>query len=154
MNRTVDALIIPYARRRTLELVLSLSGYEADKDAYLEAKGILERAVAALDDGRDPADNIERIDGQLVELRKEKKMDFTNGFYKTENPVILEEVKTFLQSMERRGATVKDLDDAIVQLNNVSHSISTNALVKADVLDDLPNNPFRSMLNGMLQSKR
>ena len=64
MNRTVDALIIPYARRRTLELVLSLSGYEA----YIEAKGILERAVAALDDGRDPADNIERIDGQLVEL--------------------------------------------------------------------------------------
>lgn len=80
-------------------------------------------------------------------------MDFTSGFYKTENPVVLEEVKTFLQSMERRGATVKDLDDAIVQLNNVSHSISTNALVKADVLDDLPNNPFRSMLNGMLQSK-
>lgn len=31
MNRTVDALIVPYARRRTLELVLSLSGYEADK---------------------------------------------------------------------------------------------------------------------------
>ena len=65
MNRTVDALIVPYARRRTLELVLSLSGYEADKDAYLEAKGILERAVA---EGRDPAENIERIDGQLVEL--------------------------------------------------------------------------------------
>ena len=76
-------------------------------------------------------------------------MDFTNGFYKAENPVVLEEVETFLQSM----ATVKDLDDAIVQLNNVSHSISTNALVKADVLDDLPDNPFRSMLNGMLQSK-
>ena len=76
-------------------------------------------------------------------------MDFTNGFYKAENPGVLEEVETFLQSM----ATVKDLDDAIVQLNNVSHSISTNALVKADVLDDLPNNPFRSMLNGMLQSK-
>lgn len=49
MKRTVDALIVPYARRRTLELVLSLSGYEADKDAYLEAKGILERSVAALD---------------------------------------------------------------------------------------------------------
>lgn len=80
-------------------------------------------------------------------------MDFTNGFYKAENPVVLEEVKTFLQSMERRGATVKDLDDAIVKLNNVSHSISTNALVKADVLDKLPENPFRSMLNGMLQSK-
>lgn len=76
-------------------------------------------------------------------------MDFTNGFYKAENPVVLEEVETFLQSM----ATVKDLDDAIVQLNNVSHSISTNALVKADVLDDLPDNPFRSILNGMLQSK-
>ena len=74
-------------------------------------------------------------------------MDFTNGFYKAENPVVLEEVKTFLQSMERRGATVKDLDDAIVQLNNVSHSIGTNALVKADVLDDLPDNPFRSMVN-------
>ena len=50
MNRTADALIIPYVRKRTLELVLSLSGYEADKDAYLEAKGILERAIAALDD--------------------------------------------------------------------------------------------------------
>jgi hypothetical protein len=68
MNRTVDDLIVPYARRRALELVLSLSAYEADKDAYLEAKGILERAVAALDDGHDPADSIERIDGQLVEL--------------------------------------------------------------------------------------
>lgn len=80
-------------------------------------------------------------------------MDFTNGYYKADNPVVLEEVKTFLQSMERRGATVKDLDDAIVQLNNVSHSISTNALVKADALEKLPENPFRSMLNGMLQSK-
>lgn len=68
MNRTVDDMIIPYARRRTLELVMSLSVYEADKDAYLEAKGILERAIAALDDGRDPAESIERIDGQLVEL--------------------------------------------------------------------------------------
>ena len=68
MNRTADVLIIPYVRKRTLELVLSLSGYEADKDAYLEAKGILERAAAALDDGRDPADSIENIDGQLVEL--------------------------------------------------------------------------------------
>ena len=73
MNRTVDALIIPYARRRTLELVLSLSGYEADKDAYLEAKGILERAVAALDDGRDPADNIERIDGQLWNCERRRR---------------------------------------------------------------------------------
>ena len=80
-------------------------------------------------------------------------MDFTNGFYKEDNPVILEEVKAFLQSMERRGATVKDLDDAIVQLNNVSHSISTNALVKADVLDKLPENPFRSMLKDALQNK-
>lgn len=80
-------------------------------------------------------------------------MDFTNGFYKAENPVVLKEVKTFLQSMERRGATVRDLDDAIVQLNNVSHSISTNALVKADVLDKLPENPFRSMLKDVLQNK-
>lgn len=31
MNRTVDDLIVPYARRRALELVLSLSAYEADK---------------------------------------------------------------------------------------------------------------------------
>lgn len=68
MKRTVDALIVPYARRRTMELVLSLSVYEADKDAYLEAKSILERAIASLDDGRDPADNIDSIDGQLVEL--------------------------------------------------------------------------------------
>ena len=69
MNRTVGALIIPYARRRTLELVLSLSGYKANKDAYLEAKGILERAAAALDDGRDPADSIENIDGQRWTLQ-------------------------------------------------------------------------------------
>ena len=68
MKRTVDDLIVPSARRRTQERVLSLSGYEADKDAYLEAKGILEHAIAALDDGRDPGDNSERIDGQLVEL--------------------------------------------------------------------------------------
>ena len=68
MNRTVDDLIVPYTRRRTLELVVSVSVYEADKDAYVEAKGILERAICALDDGRDPADNIEHIDGQLVEL--------------------------------------------------------------------------------------
>lgn len=34
MKRTVDALIIPYARKRTLELVLSLSGYEADKEMF------------------------------------------------------------------------------------------------------------------------
>ena len=80
-------------------------------------------------------------------------MDFTNGYYKAENPVVLEEVKTFLQSMEQRGATVKDLNDAIVQLNNVSHSISTNALVKADALDNLPENPFRSMLKDALQNK-
>ena len=80
-------------------------------------------------------------------------MDFTNGFYKTENPVVLEEVKAFLLSMEQRGATVKDLDDAIVQLNNVSHSISTNALVKADVLDKFHENPFRSMLKDALQNK-
>lgn len=80
-------------------------------------------------------------------------MDFTNGYYKAENPVVLEEVKTFLQSMEQRGATVKDLNDAIVQLNNVSHSISTNALVKADALDNLPENPFRSMLKDVLQNK-
>lgn len=152
MNQ-IDTMLIPYARQTALKLVYNLANNDADKFAYEEAKNVMERAIAALDDGRDPADNIERIDGQLVELWKEKKMDFTNGFYKAENPVVLEEVKAFLQSMERRGATVKDLDDAIVQLNNVSHSISTNALVKADVLDKLPENPFRSMLNGMLQSK-
>lgn len=38
------------------------------KSAYEEAKNVLERAIAALDDGRDPADSIERIDGKLVEL--------------------------------------------------------------------------------------
>ena len=38
MNRTVDDLIVPYARRRTLELVLSLSGYEADKELTSKQK--------------------------------------------------------------------------------------------------------------------
>lgn len=68
MNRTINDLLIPYARQTVLKLVCNLANNQADKDAYLEAKGILERAAAALDDGRDPADNIERIDGQLVEL--------------------------------------------------------------------------------------
>lgn len=68
MNRTVDTLIIPYARQTALKLVYNLANNDADKFAYEEAKSILERAIAALDDGRDPADNIERIDGQLVEL--------------------------------------------------------------------------------------
>ena len=67
MNQ-IDTMLVPYARQTALKLVYNLANNEADKDAYLEAKSILERAVAALDDGRDPADNIERIDGQLVEL--------------------------------------------------------------------------------------
>ncbi len=67
MNQ-IDTMLIPYARQTALKLVYNLANNDADKFAYLEAKGILERAVAALDDGRDPADNIERIDGQLVEL--------------------------------------------------------------------------------------
>lgn len=63
MNQ-IDTMLIPYARQTALKLVYNL----ANKFAYEEAKNVLERAVAALDDGRDPADSIERIDGQLVEL--------------------------------------------------------------------------------------
>lgn len=67
MNQ-IDTMLIPYARQTALKLVYNLANNDADKIAYEEAKSVLERAVAALDDGRDPADNIERIDGQLVEL--------------------------------------------------------------------------------------
>lgn len=67
MNQ-IDTMLIPYARQTALKLVYNLANNDADKFAYEEAKNILERAVAALDDGRDPADSIERIDGQLVEL--------------------------------------------------------------------------------------
>ena len=67
MNQ-IDTMLIPYARQTALKLVYNLANNDADKFAYEEAKNVLERAVAALDDGRDPADSIERIDGQLVEL--------------------------------------------------------------------------------------
>lgn len=67
MNQ-IDTMLIPYARQTALKLVYNLANNDADKSAYEEAKNVLERAVAALDDGRDPADSIERIDGQLVEL--------------------------------------------------------------------------------------
>lgn len=80
-------------------------------------------------------------------------MDYTNGYFKADNPVVLEEVRAFLRSMERRGATVKDLNDAITQLNSIAFNLSTNAPVKAEALDKLPDNPFRSMLNEILQNK-
>lgn len=72
MNQ-IDTMLIPYARQTALKLVYNLANNDADKFAYEEAKAVLERAVAALDDGRDPADNIERIDGQLVELWLEER---------------------------------------------------------------------------------
>lgn len=67
MNQ-IDTMLIPYARQTALKLVHNLANNDADRFAYEEAKNVLERAIAALDDGRDPADSIERIDGQLVEL--------------------------------------------------------------------------------------
>lgn len=67
MNQ-IDTMLIPYARQTALKLVYNLANNDADKFAYEEAKNVLERAIAALDDGRDPAERIERIDGQLVEL--------------------------------------------------------------------------------------
>ena len=72
MNQ-IDTMLIPYARQTALKLVYNLANNDADKFAYEEAKNVLERAIAALDDGRDPADNIERIDGQFVELWLEER---------------------------------------------------------------------------------
>ena len=72
MNQ-IDTMLIPYARQTALKLVYNLENNDADKFAYEEAKAVLERAVAALDDGRDPADSIERINGQLVELWLEER---------------------------------------------------------------------------------
>ena len=67
MNQ-IDTMLIPYPRQTALKLVYNLANNDADKFAYEEAKNGLERAISALDDGRNPADSIERIDGQLVEL--------------------------------------------------------------------------------------
>ena len=67
MNQ-IDTMLIPYARQTALKLVYNLANSNADKIAYEEAKAALERAVAALDNGRDPAENIEKINGQFVEL--------------------------------------------------------------------------------------
>lgn len=67
MNQ-IDTMLIPYARQTALKLVYNLANSNADKFAYEEAKAVLERAVAALDDGRDPAENIEKINGQFVKL--------------------------------------------------------------------------------------
>lgn len=67
MNQ-IDTMLIPYARQTALKLVYNLANNDADKFAYEEAKAVLERAVAALDDGCDPAENIEKINGQFVEL--------------------------------------------------------------------------------------
>ena len=72
MNQ-IDTMLIPYARQTALKLVYNRANNDADKFAYEEAKAVLERAVAALDDGRDPADSIERINGQLVELWLEER---------------------------------------------------------------------------------
>ena len=72
MNQ-IDTMLIPYARQTALKLVYKLANNDAGRFAYEEAKNVLERAIAALDDGRDPADNIERIDGQLVELWLEER---------------------------------------------------------------------------------
>jgi hypothetical protein len=67
MNQ-IDTMLIPYARQTALKLVYNLANNDADKFAYEEAKAVLERAIAALDDGRDPAENIEKNNGQFVEL--------------------------------------------------------------------------------------
>ena len=72
MNQ-IDTMLIPYARQTALKLVYNLANNDADKFAKKKEKNVLERAIAALDDGRDPADNIERIDGQLVELWLEER---------------------------------------------------------------------------------
>lgn len=62
MNQ-IDTMLIPYARQTALKLVYNLANSNADKFAYEEAKAVLERAVAALDDGCDPAENIEKLTG-------------------------------------------------------------------------------------------
>ena len=66
MNR-IDTMLIPYARQTALKLVYNLANNDADKFAYEEAKAVLERAVAALDDECDPAENIQRINGVFYE---------------------------------------------------------------------------------------
>ena len=72
MNQ-IDTMLIPYARQTALKLVYNLANSNADKFAYEEAKAVLERAVAALDNGCDPAENIEKINGQFVELWLEER---------------------------------------------------------------------------------
>lgn len=63
-----DTMILGYARNRTLKLIYVLANYGADAEVYDEMLRLAQQARDDLDAGRDPADRLVDINGQIVEL--------------------------------------------------------------------------------------
>lgn len=63
-----DTMILGYTRNRTLNLIYTLANYGADAEAYDEILRLAQQARDDLDAGRDPADRLADINGQIVEL--------------------------------------------------------------------------------------
>lgn len=63
-----DTMILGYARNRTRDLIYTLSNYGADAEVYDEILRIARQAHDDLDNGIDPGDRYDRINGQIVEL--------------------------------------------------------------------------------------
>lgn len=63
-----DTMILGYTRNRTLKLIYTLANYGADAEAYDEILRLAQQARDDLDAGRDPADRLADINGQIVEL--------------------------------------------------------------------------------------
>lgn len=64
----LDLMMTEYAHQTALKLVYNLANNSIDRIAYIDAIEVLQAAVQALDDGRDPAENIECINGRICEV--------------------------------------------------------------------------------------
>lgn len=64
----VDTMMTKYAHLTALKLVYNLSSADADRQAYVDALEVLQTAVQALDAGKDPAENIDCINGRICEV--------------------------------------------------------------------------------------
>lgn len=63
-----DTMLLGYARNRTRDLIYTLSNYGADAEVYDAMLQIIQQAHDDLNDGIDPGDRYDRINGQTVEL--------------------------------------------------------------------------------------
>lgn len=64
----LDLMMTEYAHQTALKLVYNLAKNSIDRIAYIDAIEVLQAAVQALDAGRDPAENIECINGRICEV--------------------------------------------------------------------------------------